>query len=155
MTNVTLKNLPAGNAELHYAARVEPHRQGLTPRPTPLQSLAVSAVGEVTFDLTPKIQYVVFGSDGKGRSVMHSTWAEITSLSPASIVHGVATTLRVLGSGFTRSSRVRIAGSLRATTFISSAELQVIGLNIAAAGTPAVEVENAGRYTAPVTLTVT
>lgn len=73
MTVVTLKGLPAGNAELHYAARVEPHRQGLTPRPAPLQSTAVSAQGTVSFDLTPRIEYVVFGSDGKGRNVMQST----------------------------------------------------------------------------------
>lgn len=72
MTNVTLKGLPAGNAELHYAARVEPHRQGLTPRPPSLETKAVAA-GQVTFDLTPRIEYVVFGSDGKGRSVMEST----------------------------------------------------------------------------------
>lgn len=78
MPNVTLKGLPQGNATLHYAAQVEPYRQGLTPLPTPLQTAAVGdgtvgTWGEVTFDLTDRIEYVVFGSDGKGRNVMSST----------------------------------------------------------------------------------
>lgn len=76
--NQTLKGMPQGNAELHYAARVEPYRQGLLPRPTPLQTLpvgtgAVGTWGEVTFDLTPGIAYTVFGADGKGRNVMYDT----------------------------------------------------------------------------------
>jgi hypothetical protein len=38
MLNVTLKGLRAGNADLYYAARVEPYRQRLIPRPTPLST---------------------------------------------------------------------------------------------------------------------
>lgn len=77
--NHTLKGLPQGTAELHYAARVEPYRQGLTPRPAALSSktvgdgAAAGTWGEVTFDLTPRIEYVVFGSDGKGRGAMVSS----------------------------------------------------------------------------------
>lgn len=74
MTNVTLKGLPAGNAELHYAAKVEPFRNGDTlTKPAALQTVAVGATGEVTFDLTPDIEYVVIGSDNKGRTVLEST----------------------------------------------------------------------------------
>lgn len=79
MPNVTLKGMPQGSAELHYAARVEPHRQGLLPRPPALQTKTVedgtlgTTYGNVTFSLTSRIEYVVFGSDGKGRSVMDST----------------------------------------------------------------------------------
>ena len=69
---MTLKGLPAGNADLHYAAKVEPYRQGLMPRPAALSSIAV-ADGEVTFDLTPRIEYVVFASDGQGRNVMSAS----------------------------------------------------------------------------------
>lgn len=78
MTNVTLKGMPQGNADLHYAARVEPQRQGLLSRPAPLQSVAVGNgtvgnYGEVTFNLTDGIEYVVFGSDNKGRNVLAAT----------------------------------------------------------------------------------
>lgn len=77
--NQTLKGLPQGNAELHYAARVEPYRQGLLPRPTPLSTKAVedgtlgTTWGQVTFDLTPRLEYVVFDSQGRGHSAMYST----------------------------------------------------------------------------------
>ena len=73
MPNVTLQGLPAGNADLHYTARVEPYRQGLVPRPAPLQTLAVAADGSVTFNLTTGLSYCVFGSDGKGRLCMSAT----------------------------------------------------------------------------------
>ena len=70
MLNVTLKGLPAGNADLYYAARVEPYRQRLIPLPTPLSTHAVSAAGEASFNLANRIKYAVFGSDGKGCNVM-------------------------------------------------------------------------------------
>jgi hypothetical protein len=71
--NQTLKGLPDGNAELHYAAKVEPYRQGLLPRPAAIETKAVSAAGEVTFDLTPRVEYVVFDAAGKGHNCMYST----------------------------------------------------------------------------------
>lgn len=78
MTNVTLKGMPLGTAELHYAAKVEPARQGGLPRPASITTAAVGngtvgTYGEVTFDLTPGIEYVVFGSDGKGRNVLEAS----------------------------------------------------------------------------------
>jgi hypothetical protein len=73
MPNVTLKGLPPGNAELHYAAKVEPFRNGNTlTKPAALSTVAVAA-GEATFNLTDDLEYVVIGSDGRGRNVLSAS----------------------------------------------------------------------------------
>lgn len=152
--NVTLKGLPAGNAELHYAAKVEPNRQGALPRPAALVTTAVAADGSVTFDLTRGIEYVVFGPDGKGRNVLYAARPVIDSLSPATAVNATTITLRVLGGGFSRSSRIRFAGTYRQTTFVSERELNA-RITLPAAATVPVVVENAGTFSAPVNFTIT
>lgn len=157
--NVTLKGLPAGNAELHYAAKVEPNRQGALPRPAALLTKAVGdgttdPLGTVTFDLTRGIEYVVFGPDGKGRNVLYAARPVIDSLSPATAVNATTITLRVLGGGFSRSSRIRFAGTYRQTTFVSERELNA-RITLPAAATVPVVVENAGTFSAPVNFTIT
>jgi hypothetical protein len=76
MPAVTFTGLPLGEtAGIYYAARVEPYRQGLRPLPSdPIASIAVDQDGKATFNLTERIEYVIFTTGGfPGRNCMVST----------------------------------------------------------------------------------
>ena len=74
MTAVTFRGFPPGPSHLYYAARVEPFRVGVRPLPTPpLDSKVVSDAGEVTYELTPRIEYTIFAGDGSARNALVST----------------------------------------------------------------------------------
>jgi len=87
------------------------------------------------------------GAEGFGYlpAVVSNPVPAITSLSPNTVKAGnVAFTLTVNGSGFIAGSVVRWNGALRATTFLSAAQLRaaITRPDVAAAGTASVTVFN-------------
>jgi hypothetical protein len=155
--NVTVKGLPVGAWSAHLAAKVEPQRMGSLPLPTPAFSGTVLVEGDpVTASIVPGIQYVFFGSDGKGRLVMNGmSQPTIETLTPAA---GTQTpvTISVAGYGFSASSRVRAGGVPVRTRFKHPERLEadLPASAVATVGAKAITVENAGYITNAKTFTV-
>jgi hypothetical protein len=90
-------------------------------------------------------------------SLSPATNPTLTTIAPTTSVHGTAAiTMTATGTGFTRQSRIVIAGVPQATTFVSATSLTCLATPPAAAGTPAVTVVTGGVVTtAPQTWTIT
>jgi hypothetical protein len=90
-------------------------------------------------------------------SLSPATNPTLTTIAPTTSVHGTAAiTMTATGTGFTKQSRIVIAGVPQATTFVSATSLTCLATPPAAAGTPAVTVVTGGVVTtAPQTWTIT